>query len=168
MDPNWHLDVAVQLFCSKGLADSTHKTYQSALKKFNIFCSIYGILIPFPVSEAILCYFVTYLARQNLSPQTIKTHLEGVRNTQIILGLPEPRAFSPLPHLQLVQIGVQRTFLQILPVSKKIRLPITPKVIRKIRALWSTQIGTNPDISMLPAATRPTTMCFFGFSLQLW
>jgi len=45
-------------------------------------------------------------------------------------------------------------------VSKKIKLPITPEVLRKIRAQWSTQIGANPDISMLWAAA---TMCFFGF-----
>ena len=33
------LDSAVQYFCYKGLAESTHKTYQSAIKKFGIFCS---------------------------------------------------------------------------------------------------------------------------------
>ena len=73
------------------------------MKKFNTFCTTYGILTPFPV----LCYFVAYLACQNLSPQTVKTYLVGIRHTQITLGLPEPRAFSSLPCLRLVQTGIQ-------------------------------------------------------------
>ena len=50
MDPNrtpppW-IDAAVQYFCSKGLADSTQKTYQSAMKKFNSFFTTYEFLPP--------------------------------------------------------------------------------------------------------------------------
>ena len=94
------LDLAVQYFCEKGLADSTHKVYQSAIHTFTSFCSLYSITIPFPVSEAILCYYVMYLAGQHLSPQTIKTYLAGIRHTQILLGLSEPREFSSLSRLQ--------------------------------------------------------------------
>ena len=103
------LDDKVQFFCSKGVADSTHRTYQSAVSKFHTFCSLYNIISPFPVSESILCYFTTYLACQNLCPQTIKTYLAGIRHMQVALGLPEPRVFSSLPRLKLVQAGVQRT-----------------------------------------------------------
>ena len=38
-----NLDPAVQFFCKKGIANSTHKTYQSALRRFGTFCSRYGI-----------------------------------------------------------------------------------------------------------------------------
>ena len=83
--------------------------YWSALHKFAEFCSLYSILLPFPVSEPILCYFSSHLTCQSLSPQTIKSYLAFILHMQIMLGLPEPRAFSSLPHLRLVQSRIQRT-----------------------------------------------------------
>ena len=105
LQPGWNSS----LFCSQGVAPSTRSTYQSALWKFAEFCSLYSIVSPFPVSESILCYFSSYLACKTLSPQTIKTYLAGIRHMQITLGLPEPRAFSSLPRLRLVQSGIQKT-----------------------------------------------------------
>ena len=120
---------------------------------------MYSITIPFPVSEAILCYYATYLAGQQLSPQTIKTYLAGIRHTQILLGLPEPREFSSLPRLRLVQSGIQRSYSQKSPLSNKIRLPITPAILLKIQKHWNPR-AKDPDIVMLWAAA---TVCFFGF-----
>ena len=51
-------DGAVQ-HCFQGIAPSTHKTYQAALKQFAIFCFINDIPFPFPISEYVLCYFTT-------------------------------------------------------------------------------------------------------------
>ena len=34
------LDATVQFLCQKGVAESTHKTYQCALRRFASFCSI--------------------------------------------------------------------------------------------------------------------------------
>ena len=152
------LDATVQHFCSQGLAQATHKTYQSALCKFYEFCSLYAIVSPFPVSEAVLCYFSAFLAIRNLSPKTIKTYLAGIRYMQVTLGLPEPRAFSSLPRLKLVQRGIERQYSQC-PHLQRVRLPITPSVLRKIREQWSMR-ATNPDVVMLWAAS---TLCFFGF-----
>ena len=95
-------DGAVQHFCSQGIAPSTYKTYQAALKRIAIFSSTYDTLSPFPVSESVLCYFATYLACQNLSPQTVKVYLVAIWYMQITLGLPEPKEYSLLPRLQLV------------------------------------------------------------------
>ena len=39
------LDEKVQFFCSKGVADSTHRTYQSAVRKFHTFCSLYPLFL---------------------------------------------------------------------------------------------------------------------------
>ena len=79
-----HLDPVVHFFCRKGIADSTHKTYQSALHRFGSFCSLYSIVSPFPVSEALLCYYASFLATQRLTPQTIKTYLSAIRSMQVI------------------------------------------------------------------------------------
>ena len=112
----WTSATWIQLFTIsviyKGIADSPHKTYQSALCRFGSFCSLYSIVSPFPVSESLLCYYASYLATQRLAPQTIKTYLAAIRYMQVILGLPEPREFSSLPRLRLVQSGIQRTHLQ--------------------------------------------------------
>ena len=62
------LDGAVQHFFSQGIARSTHKTYQAALKIFATFCFTYNTLYSFPVLESVLYYFATYLACQHLSP----------------------------------------------------------------------------------------------------
>lgn len=99
-----NLDATVQFFCDQGIADSTSKTYQSSLRKFSNVCELYSILTPFPVSESI---YASYLASQNLSPQTIKTYLAGIRHMLITLGLPEPKAYSSLPRLRLVQAGIK-------------------------------------------------------------
>ena len=153
------LDATVQYFCNKGIADSTHRTYQSSLRRFFNFCEQYSILTPFPVSETILCYYASYLTSQSLSPQTIKTYLAGIRHMQITLGLPEPREYSSLPRLRLVQAGIKRVHSQKAPLAIKLRLPITPAILRQIHSLWSARIK-DADILMLWAAV---TLCFFGF-----
>ena len=153
-----HLDSAVQFFCRKGVADSTHKTYQSALRRFGAFCALYGILSPFPVSEALLCYFAAAMANDHLAPQTIKTYLSTIRFMQISLGLPEPREFSS-PRLHLVQMAIKRTHYQRVPLSTKVRLPITPAILHRIKVLWSFR-ASDHDIIMLWAAA---CLCFFVF-----
>ncbi len=110
------LDEAVQFYCDQGIADSTRKTYKSALQRFTDFCDLYSIMTPFPVSESILCYYASYLAAQKLSPQTIKTYLAGIRHTQITLGLPEPKEYSSLPRLKLIQGGIKRVHSQSTPL----------------------------------------------------
>ena len=127
------LDAAVQHYCTKGIAQSTQKSYQSALRKFTEFSSTYSLLTPFPVSEAILCYFATYLGMQGLSPSTIKCYLAGIHHTQITLGFPEPRQFSSLPRLRLVQAGIQRSYSRNPNSSIKIRLPITPAILIRLK-----------------------------------
>ena len=150
------MDPAVQHFFEKGLATSTHKTYQSAIRKFTTFCSLYAINSPFPVSESLLCYFSSYLACQKLSAQTIKTYLAGIRNMQISLGFAEPKEFSSLSRLRRIQMGIQRSQES----TPKTRLPITPGILHTLRNYWFQDIGKKEDAHMLWAAA---TVCFFGF-----
>ena len=100
----------MKAFPNNGYLSRQQKTFNyclsRALKSFGAFCSLYDILSPFPVSEALLCYFAAAMAREQLAPQTIKTYLSAIRYMQITLGLPEPREFSSLPRLRLVQTGI--------------------------------------------------------------
>ena len=77
---------------------------------------------------------------------------------QVTLGLPEPRAFSSLPRLKLVQSGAQRIHAQA-GQPARMRMPITPAILRKVQEQWSPQ-AADPDIAMLWAAA---VCCFFGF-----
>ena len=90
-----HLDSTVQFFCVKGLATTTHRSYQSGLNRFCRFCIEHNV-DHFPVSESLLCYFVASLGRQRLAPSTIKTYLGGIRHAQIVRGYPAPGESSSL------------------------------------------------------------------------
>ena len=118
---------------------------------------MYSILTPFPVSESLLCYFATHLACQQLSPQTIKVYMAAIRYMQITMGLPEPREYTSMPRLRLVQSGIQRAHAS--RQTTKIRLPITPAILIRLKEHWTPR-KSEPDIVMLWAAA---VLCFFGF-----
>ena len=54
---NW---TSVQCYFQNGLAPSTQKAYQAAMKRSYDFCSQYNVIQPFPLTEQILCTFATY------------------------------------------------------------------------------------------------------------
>ena len=97
------LEPSVQHYFLNGLAPSTQRTYQAAMKRFNSFCAQYNVLQPFPLSEELLCSFA---ADQGLASQTGKSYLSALRSMQISLGLPDPRDQSSLPILKRVQAGI--------------------------------------------------------------
>jgi len=126
------LATSVQRYFQEGLAPSTRRSYEAAIKRFNTFCTKYNIIDPFPVTEYTLCCFTAYLANEGLSPQTGKTYLAGVRNMQLSLGLPDPRDQSSLPILKRVQAGISRVRLR-QGTPAKIRLPITAPLLLRIK-----------------------------------
>ena len=115
------LDAAVQGYFHKGLAPSTHRTYDAAMRRFSKFCVLYGIYDPF---EKLMCYFATSLANDGLPTQTIKCYLSAVRSMQISLGLPPPSEHSSLPVLKRVLDGIRRCKV-LGGKPPRIRLPIT-------------------------------------------
>ena len=78
---------------------------------------------------------------------------------QITIGLQDPKEFSSMPRLKLVQSGIQRYTSEQQTGTVKIRLPITPAILHRIRDYWLPR-SADPDIKMLWAAM---TICFFGF-----
>ena len=118
---------------------------------------MYDIYSPFPVSEQLLCYFASALAVDGLASQTIKAYLSAVRSMQISLGLPPLRDQSTLPILKRVLDGIRRC--KSLEGSRpRTRLPITPAVLRRIRAPLIESNG--PDG---PAFWAIAVTAFFGF-----
>ena len=140
-----------------GLAPSSNRAYASATRRFEKFCQAFKIQNPFPLTEDTLCYFVSFLHKDGLKHQTIKTYLSGLRHAQIAMGMPEPFKDSPFPRLEYVLKGVKRQ--QAHSGQKPApRLPITPPIIRKLSQFWEHSI--DPDRAMLQAAC---CLGFFGF-----
>ena len=154
------LDQALLRYCDRGLADSTRRTYQSGLNRYLSFCFAFWVTAPFPVSETLLCYFVTALAREGIAPATIRTYLAAVRHGQIMRGFTEPRESSSLPRLRLVQNGVrrERTFSGSAPQE---RLPVTPPLLRRLHPPGLLQPATASHDELLLWAAA--TLCFFVF-----
>eukprot|EP00731_Ephydatia_muelleri_P026312 Em0018g412a len=151
------LDGTLRFYYAQGLAESTHRTYQSGMRRFYAFCDTYSIPSPFPVSECTLCYFTTFLANNMLSAQTIKTYLLAVHNTQISLGFPDPRAQTAMPRLERIQAGIRRV-LATRGKKKRSRLPITPTVLEGLKKYWAESTDDNRQLYWAAAA-----LCYFGF-----
>jgi len=149
------LEEVVQRYFENGLAPSTRRTYQAGINKFVKFCAFYNINTPLPVSQSLLCSYISHLAISGLAHGTIKTYLAAIRYMQISQDLPEPRA-DPMPKLSLVLRGIQRSKTG---SAGKPRLPISPTILRQLKALWAGQ-AMDFNIIMLWAAC---CTAFFGF-----
>ena len=149
----------MERYFSAGLADSTRRVYSTGRNRYITFCNQFG-LTPTPASENVLCKFVSYLALNNISWTTMKVYLAVVRQCHISKGL------GPLPTTEMAKLA---QVLRGIRISQAIRtsgaeqkcLPITPELLRRIKAHWQSD-GISYDRMMLWAAF---TTCFFGF---LW
>ncbi len=123
------------------------------MKKFYTFCTI---TTPFPITDMLLCSFAVSLAELGLAPQTIKGYLSAVRNTQLSLGLPDPRQPS-LPVLKRVQAGIQCARADKGPPSH-LCLPITVAAMEQIRTQLNRSNQPQKDLLWAICCTA-----FFGF-----
>ena len=140
----------------KGLADSTQNSYRSGQNCYLRFC-IDASYVAVPASESVLCYSVTYLAHQNLKHKTINVYLSAIRFLHIMEGA--ENSFQPSRlRLQYVLRGIKRAEAQRSGNGKE-RLPISPNILRKIKAIWEGS-AFYPDTVMLWAAS---CLAFFGF-----
>ena len=150
------LDDALQSYYSAALAKSTHKTYKAAERRYISFCENIGVN-PLPANESTLCYFVTWLGQEGLQHSTICTYLSGVRQIHIAHGFPDLK-FDNMPRLRQVLQGI-KVVAGLKGHSKRVRLPITPSILRKVKQIWIDR-EDNFDRVMLWAAA---TTNFFTF-----
>ena len=152
------LDGAVQHYFTSALAQSSHKTYQATANKYLGFCESFN-LSSLPTSEATLCYFSACLAQQGLAHSTIRTYLSGIRQLQIVQGLPESKTDS-MPRLRQVLRGI------LLDHSKHgkpthSRLPIMPAILKQLKPIWIKDRDKIPFNNMMLWAACLTI--FFSF-----
>ena len=139
------LDATVQVLFGKGLATSTFRSYTSAQKRFLNFCAQFKISSEFPITENILCYFVSALSNNSLDHQSIKYYLSGICHAQIALDHGDSFASQSMPRLEYVLKGIKRSQAQSKP-----RLPITVDLLRKMFKVW--EDANDPDAVMLSTA----------------
>ena len=158
--PQTRLDISlegdVQRYVEPGLASVTRKSYQAGISRFYQFCTMYSVSDPLPVSQSLLCSFVSYLANAGLAYTTIKTYLSTIRHLQISRDLPEPRA-TPIPKLALVEQGIQNA--RVANGANKPQLPITPTILQKIKDAWTDQASDFDTIIFWSVCCT----AFFGF-----
>lgn len=100
---------------------------------------------------------MAHLAEGGVSPKTIKCYLAAIRHAQIALGLRDPQ-ISGMAKLEQVIKGAKRTYAGHAQ-DRRVRLPITPNLLLKMKAVWEKNAG-DFDTVMLWAAS---CLCYFGF-----
>ena len=126
--------MSVERYFRSGLAPSTQNCYDSAKCRFLHFCKRTG-LSPLPLSENLLCRYMASLADEGQSPKTIKSYLSATRHLQIAMSLPDPR-MGEMARLEQVIKGAKREYAKRNPETR-VRLPITPDILLKLRSVWS-------------------------------
>ena len=98
---------------------------------------------------------MSHLASEGLVQTTIKSYLSAIRFLYITAGYGD--LFTPVafPRLQYVLRGIKRAPRQ----TARPRLPITPSILRSMKAVWVSN-SADADCIMLWAAC---CMGFFGF-----
>ena len=142
-------------YFQSALAPTSQRTYSSAQQGYIRLCATFG-LAPLPVVEHQLCQFVSYLADDKLTHSTIKSYLSAIRHMQIALGLPAP-GIANMPKLEGVMTGIQARAHS----SKRTRLPITPRILRSMGAVWEAN-GATQDHVMLWVAVTCASLFFFA------
>ena len=116
----------------KGIADSTHRAYGSAQRRFVKFCADAGLL-PVLATEQVLCWFVAYLKQEGLKHRTIKSYLSAVRFLHVMEGEKNPFE-GTLNRLEYVLKGVKREESES-GMQKRVHLPISLNILRRIKAV---------------------------------
>ena len=147
----------VQHYLKCSLAPSTIRTYNSGKNRYVKFC-VERETAPLPLTEKNLCEYVAYLAQGDVKRQSIKCYLSAARHLQVMSGQGDPFR-EKMPLLEYVLRGIKSEQAKKSPTSQRVRLPITPEVLLRMRHVWERN-SREPDNIMLWAAC---TTCFFGF-----
>jgi len=110
---------------------------------------------PFPVTELILCLFVVYLARCNLSYKTIRVYLFGVQYHSLLRGF--PIKISSMNYLYYSLRGIRRT--QGNSLTRPPRSPITISHLWSMYAFLASSHFTPHDKSLWRCMV---VLAFFG------
>ncbi len=135
----------------QGLRPATQKTYNSAKRQSLQFCIEINV-DPLPLTEPIMCRYVSYLGNQGLAHKSIKAYLSALRHLAISYKLPNPK-ISNMAYLHQVFRVIGSEHAKRRPGNRK-RLPITPDLLLKLRQVWERQACNTDHIMLWAAATQ--------------
>jgi len=127
------LDKLVDQSLANGLAPSTRRVYGTRINKYVELCRI--LKQPCcPASELLLCRYIVYLARNNISHNTIKVYLSAVCQHHLRKGISPPQ-IGNMPRLYQVlqRICISQASCGVVPRK---RLPMQPSILRHIKQTW--------------------------------
>ena len=150
------LGKSLQSYYLQGLAKSTQRTYTSTKSRSSAFCN-QACTSPLPLSESVLCFYVSHLADEGLAHTTIKSYLSACCHLHISHGYSEP-CIGDMPRLAQVMKGIKASQAKQGRQAKP-RLPITPSILTQIKSFLNKQ---PEDFDNIMAWAAYTT-CFFGF-----
>ena len=151
-----YLEEVVGRLVEASVAPSTRKTYLSGQNKYFSFCK--GVQLCYlPLTENKAYLFVAYLVDSKLKHSTIKGYLSAVRRLQVVAGMGDPFAGS-WPRLECALKGVKRA-AAVSGVEATVRLPVTPKILKLLRSVWSGNSSGFDSVMLWTAGC----MCYFGF-----
>ena len=126
------LETTAEFYFSKGIADSTRKSYLSARNRYIKFCKNTS-LITLPLTENKLCLFVSHIADSGLKYQTIKCYLSGLRYFQISAGIGDPFNNKSMPRLEYITKGIKKAESENPSTRAIVRMPITPEILQMLK-----------------------------------
>ena len=124
----------VQHYLKCSLAPSTTRTYTAGKNRYVKFCSERK-MVPLPLTEKNLCEYVAYLAQGDKKHQSIKCYLSAACHLQVMSGQGDPFR-EKMPLLEYVLRGIKSEQAKKSPTAQRVRLPITPEVLLRIRHVW--------------------------------
>ena len=147
----------MEQYFSARLSASSQKTYAAGQKHYIDFCNEYDIT-PLPLDEHKLCQYVAVLAGKSMASSSIKVYLSAARQLQIGSGGKDPK-ISEMAQLSQVLKGIQATQAAAQGTGSTNRLPVTPDMLRAIKAVWEGAPLTDDKVMLWGAMM----LCFFGF-----
>ena len=108
----------------------------------------------FPVTEQVLMLFLSFRHKQGLAAGTGKCYLAAVWHEQISQALGKPN-MNLLPQLEYVLKGMKKA----IPAGSRRRLPITPEILLKLKAVCQKE----PNVQNAKMLWAASCLSFFGF-----
>lgn len=159
------LTTAVKELVQRSLASTTRAQYECGYQSYTVFLRMSGVVwnqnteMP-PLTEESLMHFATHCFKSlKLKYSTIKLYICGIRYRYLEAGVPnvfDNRGSANLPRLESVYRGIKRSETKV----KKIRLPITVDILRKICIKLRNGCFSKYTDSLMEATC---VMAYFGF-----
>ena len=136
-----------------GLAVKTRKLYTSALRSYEAHCQINTVFNPFPVTLQSLASWIGHLAKRNISSNTIRTYVAGLRSFLVDSGRDNLDIFQHASIKRMI-VGLRRLEGE---GKKRNRLPITRDILLKLL----TRLDTTKELQAIVHAAY--CLAFAGF-----